>query len=326
MSSELDRQGLLDIFVMEAAEALAVLSAAVNPPGDTVPSAPRAPRSVCMGAQSSRSFRHLRVYGPLRCWASCSNRHSNSLRPSTRLCGSRRWCVARHGRSVSIATGCHQAGRPGGPIGECPLEERGHDSVAGFLRCVLRGWFERAAARTTWSRPSMPKCCPISPLKPMNISRHWRSLTNRLKENPGDAETIQALYRTAHTLKGSAHTIGFKVIGDIAHPIESCMIAVRDGHIPVSTALLATIGDAAALIRLVMRRDESHLAQLRMTCRMSPRPCSRSRDGQPVGAPAPAIAHAQEPPRRPGCDGRSGAVGCHGSARRCGALLHCIDG
>ena len=40
MSSELDRQGLLDIFVMEAAEALAVLSAAVNPPGDTVPSAP----------------------------------------------------------------------------------------------------------------------------------------------------------------------------------------------------------------------------------------------------------------------------------------------
>ena len=45
-------------------------------------------------------------------------------------------------------------------------------------------------------------------------------LTNRLKENPGDAETIQALYRTAHTLKGSAHTIGFKVIGDLAHPIE----------------------------------------------------------------------------------------------------------
>ncbi|HEU4502896.1 MAG TPA: Hpt domain-containing protein, partial [Nitrospira sp.] len=39
MSSELDRQGLLDIFIMEAAEALAALSAAVNPPGDAVPSA-----------------------------------------------------------------------------------------------------------------------------------------------------------------------------------------------------------------------------------------------------------------------------------------------
>jgi len=38
MSSELDRQGLLDIFVMEAAEALAALSAAVNPPGDALPS------------------------------------------------------------------------------------------------------------------------------------------------------------------------------------------------------------------------------------------------------------------------------------------------
>src|SRR4029078_1986819 len=37
MSSELDRQGLLDIFVMEAAEAVAALSAAVNPPGDALP-------------------------------------------------------------------------------------------------------------------------------------------------------------------------------------------------------------------------------------------------------------------------------------------------
>src|SRR6476620_12200115 len=38
MSSELDRQGLLDISFMEAAEALGALSAAVNPPGDALPS------------------------------------------------------------------------------------------------------------------------------------------------------------------------------------------------------------------------------------------------------------------------------------------------
>src|SRR5512146_3361186 len=38
MSSELDRQGLLDIFVMEAAEALTALSSAVNPAGDALPS------------------------------------------------------------------------------------------------------------------------------------------------------------------------------------------------------------------------------------------------------------------------------------------------
>src|SRR5574340_1035547 len=39
MSSELDRQGLLDIFVTEAMEALAVLAAAVNPAGEALPSA-----------------------------------------------------------------------------------------------------------------------------------------------------------------------------------------------------------------------------------------------------------------------------------------------
>jgi len=38
MSSELDRQGLLDIFVMEAAEALSALSSAVNPAGEALPS------------------------------------------------------------------------------------------------------------------------------------------------------------------------------------------------------------------------------------------------------------------------------------------------
>ena len=39
MSSELDRQGMLDIFVMEAAEAMATLASAVNPASDELPSA-----------------------------------------------------------------------------------------------------------------------------------------------------------------------------------------------------------------------------------------------------------------------------------------------
>ena len=39
MSSELDRQAMIDIFVMEASEAAAALSAAVNPAGEALPSA-----------------------------------------------------------------------------------------------------------------------------------------------------------------------------------------------------------------------------------------------------------------------------------------------
>jgi chemosensory pili system protein ChpA (sensor histidine kinase/response regulator) len=121
-------------------------------------------------------------------------------------------------------------------------------------------------------------------------------LTNRLRENPSDAETIQSLYRTAHTLKGSAHTIGFKVIGDIAHPMEACMIAVRDGKIPMSTALLTTIGDAVGVIRLLMKRDDAKVEQLRHDVSGVTQTLQHIQQGRPVGAPAPAPAHAPEPP------------------------------
>jgi chemosensory pili system protein ChpA (sensor histidine kinase/response regulator) len=122
-------------------------------------------------------------------------------------------------------------------------------------------------------------------------------LTNRLRENPSDPETIQSLYRTVHTLKGSAHTIGFKVIGDIAHPIEACMIAVRDGKIPVSSALLSTIGEAVDLIRLLMKRDDGKLEQLRQDVPGLSQTLLQIQEGQPVGVPAaPAPAMALEPP------------------------------
>ena len=44
-----------------------------------------------------------------------------------------------------------------------------------------------------------------------------------------DTDTIHQLYRVAHTLKGSAYTVGCEVVGDIAYPIETCMTAVREG-------------------------------------------------------------------------------------------------
>ena len=89
MSSELDRQGLLDIFIMEAAEALAVLSAAVNPPGDTVPSAPELQDQYVWahkvrGASGIYGFTGLSLLGELL------ESTLEQSRPSTRLCGSRR--------------------------------------------------------------------------------------------------------------------------------------------------------------------------------------------------------------------------------------------
>ncbi len=49
-----------------------------------------------------------------------------------------------------------------------------------------------------------------------------QNLLQRLEGNLQDQELIHQLYRISHTLKGSAYTVGFQVVGDIAHPMETC--------------------------------------------------------------------------------------------------------
>ncbi|HXF92350.1 MAG TPA: Hpt domain-containing protein [Nitrospiraceae bacterium] len=85
----------------------------------------------------------------------------------------------------------------------------------------------------------------------------------RLEKSPEDAESIQHLFRTAHTLKGSAHTVGFQAIGDVAHPVEDCLGAVREGRLRMSSGLIDLILKAVDVIRALMRRDPSNLERLR---------------------------------------------------------------
>jgi chemosensory pili system protein ChpA (sensor histidine kinase/response regulator) len=66
----------------------------------------------------------------------------------------------------------------------------------------------------------------------------------------------------AHTLKESAHTIGFKVVCDVARPVEDCMIAIRGGELSLSPDVLGVIGRAVEVIRLLVRRDGGNVAQL----------------------------------------------------------------
>ncbi len=85
----------------------------------------------------------------------------------------------------------------------------------------------------------------------------------RLEKDPRDAETIQTLFRTAHTLKGSAYTVGCDVVGDVAHPLEDLMGAIRDAHLGMTASQLDAILRAVDVIRLLMRRDPSQLEQMR---------------------------------------------------------------
>ena len=289
MSSELDRQGLLDIFVIEAAEALATLAAAVNPPGDALPGPQDLQNQYVWahkvrGAAGIYGFAGLSLLGELlESTLEQATAIDTSLWP--KAVGALRGMVEAFQAQLNIVK---QGGQEDPAIAEHWKRE-----ITGLLPVST----ESAAAGAAGPDALAPDYL-VPTIDPEVLSyfapeadeylQTLEVLTNRLKESPGDAETIHSLYRTAHTLKGSAHTIGFKVIGDVAHPVEACMIAVRDGQIPVSSALLSTIGEAVSVIRLLMKRDDSKLTQLQHDVPEITQTLTYLRNGEPVGAPAPS--------------------------------------
>jgi len=291
MSSELDRQGLLDIFVMEAAEAVAALATALNPAGEALPSAEDLQNQYVWahkvrGAAGIYGFTGLALLGELL---------ETTLEQSTAI-DSANWpkTVGALRGMVEAFQSQLEVVKQGGQE-DLVVSERWKVEVTALLPASSDNTSPDETASDQLPPDYLVPCIDSEVLSYFapeadEYLQTLEVLANRLHENPGDAETIHALYRTAHTLKGSAQTIGFKVIGDIAHPVEACMIAVREGQIPVSSALLTTIGEAVGLIRLLMRRDESYLIKLRLEVPEITHALYQICNGEPVGAPAPAIA------------------------------------
>jgi len=56
-----------------------------------------------------------------------------------------------------------------------------------------------------------------------------------LENNPGDKETIDAVFRAAHSLKGMAATMGFENLTELTHKMENMLDRVREGKLEVRT-------------------------------------------------------------------------------------------
>lgn len=85
----------------------------------------------------------------------------------------------------------------------------------------------------------------------------------KLEKEPTDAETIHKLFRAAHTLKGSAFTVGFQCIGDLTHHVEDFMGAVREGKQRVTSEATDIIFKAIDVVKALMKRDAGLLEQIR---------------------------------------------------------------
>jgi len=85
----------------------------------------------------------------------------------------------------------------------------------------------------------------------------------RLEKEEHNPDVIDRLFRTAHTLKGSAYTVGFQSIGDLTHYIEDFMGAVREGRIKIQPGYTDVLLQSVDVVRLLMRRDPASLDMLR---------------------------------------------------------------
>src|ERR1044072_8931816 len=61
-------------------------------------------------------------------------------------------------------------------------------------------------------------------------------------------ELASRIFRHVHTLKGSAASMGFQSVGDVAHEFESLLDGVRLGRVAIDDALLNLLESATDLI------------------------------------------------------------------------------
>ena len=83
----------------------------------------------------------------------------------------------------------------------------------------------------------------------------------QLENDPGDEDAIGAVFRAAHTIKGSAGLFGLASIVSFTHIVEDVLDRLRDGHVAVDAALIAVLlqsGDhMLELIEVVASRGEA---------------------------------------------------------------------
>ena len=82
----------------------------------------------------------------------------------------------------------------------------------------------------------------------------------RLEKESDDAELVQTVFRSAHTIKGMAGMIGHRRMTDITHALETTLDGVRKKSIHISTPLINICLEAVDRLRLL--REEVVTAQV----------------------------------------------------------------
>src|SRR5512147_193764 len=72
-----------------------------------------------------------------------------------------------------------------------------------------------------------------------------------LEQQPGDGESVNAVFRAAHTIKGSAGLFGLDGVVAFTHVVENTLDRVRNGKLSITPELIALLlacGDHMGLL------------------------------------------------------------------------------
>ncbi len=68
--------------------------------------------------------------------------------------------------------------------------------------------------------------------------QHMNTILLDLENNTEDLNLLNEIFRIAHTIKGMAGTMGFTQVANVTHEMENVLHKVRNGEIPVTTAIV----------------------------------------------------------------------------------------
>ena len=82
----------------------------------------------------------------------------------------------------------------------------------------------------------------------------------RLEETPGDAELLNRIFRSAHTLKGNSGMLGFDEIAHFTHGLEDLLGALREGRRVVTPRVVDTLLASKDTVRSLLAHAQDSSA------------------------------------------------------------------
>jgi len=83
------------------------------------------------------------------------------------------------------------------------------------------------------------------------VETHMAALNDgvlALEQNPDQSQRFEALMRAAHSIKGAAKLVGLQAAVEVAHVIEDCFVAAREGRLAMTSNLVDVLLEGVDLL------------------------------------------------------------------------------